>query len=183
MATTQDLYEQLGAVGQSWVPLHVTARMAVLTQGEAVVYADYAMRTTQQGVNGTAVALTDSRVVLAQFDQSPEDGQAVEEREGSSTVEVRCWSRALLRGVRIGTGENATNQDLAWYTDLDGRWPRTGRLDLHYEGRDQALRLPLSTRRAARGQVGMDAYVDEVFTQVLPTLLADLAPKQDRQQP
>ena len=60
------------------------------------------------------------------------------------TVRVETWRLATLSGIEISDADDDSNGDAQWATATPGAWPYRSRATLRFEGRTEALILPLS---------------------------------------
>jgi hypothetical protein len=137
--------------------------MAVLVGDDDIRYAE-SNRDSVEGVlvTGTAVVLTETRVVLAEFTDTPVDTNP-DDVERLSTVQVQCWARRSLLSIELNAKSGQWNSDREWGQDSD-EWPPSGRLVLRFAGRGKPLRLPLRSDGKAPATMGS----------LLPGLLRDL---------
>ncbi len=137
--------------------------MAVLVGDDDVRYAESTRESAEAGtVSGSAVVLTETRVVYAQFTDTPIDADP-EDVEGLSTVEVSCWSRRSLVSIDLNSKTGQWNSDQDWGKERDD-WPPSGRVVLRFDGRAKPLRLPLKSEGEAPTSIGV----------LVPGLLRDL---------
>lgn len=150
---------------------HIIIRMAMFLGDEKPVSVD-AENHLDQGAgtfSGQAVVFTSSRVIYAQWTNSPEDGD-VSDTPDSSTATVRTFSRSKLSSLSITPdGEGGANVDADWdRVYIDNNCPRRGRLTLRYDIEGvPVLHLPFLLPRRADG--ARDALLS-----LTSELLADL---------
>jgi len=155
------LFQALGASGYNF-PLHALWRLDALVAGEEVVYAEgLADGPNGSHVSGSAVVITNSRVIRCDFQDT--NGVDVPDR-GASTVHCGCWARRALSHVELDTEPAGDNLDLAWSKDWGAEWPRGVRVTLAYGSTDRQVSLPLDPSRA-------DSCAR--FGAAIPDLLAD----------
>jgi hypothetical protein len=165
MSSYTELAQAFGAGGSGRLSLwpHLVRRMAVLVGDDDIRYAESTRDSADGGkVSGSAVVLTETRVIYAQFTDTPIDADP-EDPEGLSTVEVSGWSRRTLLSIDLNSKTGQWNFDQDWAAERDD-WPPSGRLVLRFEGRGKPLRLPLKSEGEAPTSIGV----------LLPGLLRDL---------
>lgn len=170
MSTYTDLAQAFGAGSSGRLSLwpHLVRRMAALAGDDDVRYAESTHASEQSGkVSGSAVVLTETRVVYAQFTDTPLDTQP--DADGGdaqdATVDVSCWSRRSLIAIEVNAKPGQWNTDQDWAQDRDDDdWPPSGRLVLRFAERGKPLRLPLKEIGMSPSGVGA----------LLPGLLRDL---------
>jgi hypothetical protein len=149
-------------------PASVTNRMAELI--DELVYADFVAAPSELGLAGTAVVLTPTRVVKADFEDSLpgryQDADGQEWARCSSSV--RCWPRRLLMSVSIEPSGPGWNEDGLWTQEWDD-FPPGGCVTLRYEGQNDPLSLPLELHTATAA-----AESKPLNRELLESLLADL---------
>jgi hypothetical protein len=166
MSSYTELAEAFGTGSSGRLSLwpHLVRRMAALVGDDDIRYAE-STRDAEEGgnVSGSAVALTETRVVYAQFTDTPMDPDPADP-QGLSTVEVSCWSRRSLISVELNSKTGQWNFDHDWGQEREDDWPPSGRLVLRFAGRSKPLRLPLKSEGEAPTSIGV----------LLPGLLRDL---------
>lgn len=169
MSTYTNLAQAFGAGSSGRLSLwpHLVRRMAALAGDDDVRYAESTHESEEDGkVSGSAVVLTETRVVYAQFTGTPLDTQPDADASDvqDATVDVSCWSRRSLIAVEINAKPGQWNTDQDWAQERNGDWPPSGRLVLRFAGRGKPLRLPLKEIGESPSGVGT----------LVPGLLRDL---------
>ncbi|MEJ7629800.1 MAG: hypothetical protein WKF54_09430 [Nocardioidaceae bacterium] len=167
MSTYTDLAQAFGSGSSGRLSLwpHLVRRMAALVGEDDVRYTESSRDSEEDGkVSGSAVVLTETRVVYAQFTDTPIDLDPAAADVGGATVDVACWSRRSLISVEMNAKPGLWNTDQDWGEDRDNEWPGSGRLVLRFAGRPKPLRLPLKGEGDAPSAIGS----------LLPGLLRDL---------
>jgi hypothetical protein len=165
MSSYAELAQAFGAGSSGRLSLwpHLVRRMAALVGDDDIRYAESTRDSSDSGnVSGSAVVLTETRVVYAQFTDTPIDADP-DDPEGLSTVDVSCWSRRTLQSLDLNSKSGQWNSDQDWGQDRE-EWPSSGRLVLRFAGRGKPLRLPLKSEGEAPTGIG----------DLLPGLLRDL---------
>ncbi|MDP9319099.1 MAG: hypothetical protein M3O94_08540 [Actinomycetota bacterium] len=147
---------------------HLVRRMAAMVGDDDIRYAESTREFAEDGnISGSAVVLTETRVVYAQFTDTPIDtpiDTAPTDAEDLATVDVSCWSRRSLISIEMNAKPGLWNTDQDWSQNQDDEWPPSGRLVLRFAGRGKPLRLPLKSEGEAPSSLAT----------VLPGLLRDL---------
>jgi hypothetical protein len=136
--------------------------MAAFLDGQEVLLEDLAIRPTEHGISGRAVAFSESTVVLADFADAPtyiERGWDAGEVP-SSTNTVQVWARRDLVALEMPALPGSRwNRDRDWFGDMEGEWSKGGKVRLTYAGRTEALELPLSESLGASTTTPLSASV------------------------
>jgi hypothetical protein len=143
-AATRDVHQ---------VPGGVCIRLATLLPPEDVAWVGvHIVPSGSDGYPGSACVLTTALVVLVTMEPG---------KDHQPAARVEAWSRADLRSLEIPSDPAAEP-----FASLPAcGWPRTARVALRYDNREDPLVLPLQDDRESR----------ESFASILPSLMADLS--------
>ena len=164
---TQSQFVEIGgmfadAMGeQNRLPMHAVMRIAAMTAGEKVVFVDGDFDGLEQ-VTGNAIVLSETRVISVHMESSRRETH--EHANAESTVEIAAWSRSDLRRVSFPEGPSSgRNTDVGWDGKQAGAWPANAVIELHYEGHDDPIRLPMRPYTSPEQSARLGTCVPELM--------------------
>lgn len=164
----QQLLTVIHETSGTYVPSHVTNRIALLSGGQQVRYLEAPLQRERGLVSGAIRVFTDEMLIVIDLADVATQASRDDDWPGGVTVTVVPRRSLLTLSVAPGRGGENRNDNSLWAGREVLRWPHHGELELRYEHLDDAVVVGApSGRTIGFGESPLDAFLD--------SLVADLA--------